>query len=942
VNDDARGAFSAVPLATYRLQFGPRFRFDDARAIVPYLAELGVGHLYASPYLKARPGSEHGYDITDPNALNPEIGTPEEHAALIASAQSAGLGHLLDIVPNHMGVGKDNPWWYDVLEWGEGSPYAAYFDVDWNPSREDLRGKVLLPFLGDYYGRIIERGELVPTFDPRRGTFAIDYFERRFPLAPTTYPALLASAAERHGGSAWALRALAAEFARTSYENAPRLKAELADAAADPENAAAIEAALETFRVGGEAGAIERLDALIAEQAYRLSYWRVSADEINYRRFFDINDLAGVRVEDASVLAATHRLIFAMIAAGALQGVRVDHVDGLFDPTGYCALLHERAAALGHPQYLVVEKILARFESMRPDWNVAGSTGYDFMNLVNGLFVDPKAELAFDRLYRRFAGIGTSFDQFAYRAKKDIMRSSLASELEVLVTMLHRIACRDRRSSDYTFNVLRDALTEVIASFPVYRTYVTSERLEDEDRRFIELAVAAGRKRSDLGDARVFDFIERALTVALPEDSPRYERSDVLRFAMKFQQYTSPVMAKAVEDTAFYRYVRLASLNEVGGDPRRFGTSVEEFHRANAERARLHPHAMLATATHDHKRGEDVRTRIDALTDVPGAWERALRRWGRANVRHKSGHDGALAPTENDEYLIYQTLLGTWPAPWLDGGVDAIPDDDREAYLERIDAYVRKATREAKFRTSWTNPDETYERATSQFLRELLRPRRGNAFLRELHAFARELAPLSAVASLAQVVLKLTSPGVPDVYQGTELWDLSLVDPDNRRRVDYALRARMLDEMRARADAGDARGLATDLLRSWTDGRIKAYVTWRLLHLRRERPETFLDGGYAALDVDGAAASHLVAFARERIVIVVPRLVRERFERRADGTLGLAFGDETVRLDAAAPVRYRDVFTDAVVEAVRDPNGLRVRAADLFATLPVAVLVPAP
>lgn len=935
---DAR-LISSVPLSTYRLQFNAAFRFDDARAIVPYLDALGIGSMYASPYLKARPGSTHGYDVVDPNRLNPEVGTVAEHAAMIDAAQAAGIGHVLDFVPNHMGVGgAENPWWQDVLEWGEASPYAKFFDIDWQPLRAEMRGRVLVPFLGDYYGRVLERGELAPQFDAATGTFSIAYYESHFPVATESYGAFLSLAVGHVAGAAWPLRALAAEFDGAPRERASALKAELAAVARDTAIAAAIEAALGTYRVGSDPVAIDRLDALLQRQHYRLAYWRVSADEINYRRFFDINDLAGLRVEDADVLAETHRFVFSLIESGRIQGLRIDHVDGLFNPGGYCTFLQDRASALGHPQYLVVEKILARFETLRRDWRIAGTTGYDFMNLVNGLFVDSKSELAFDRLYRQFAGIATNFDQFAYRAKKDIMRATLASELEVLVTMLDRIAEMDRRSNDYTFNVLRDALTEVIASFPVYRTYVTQEDVEDDDERFIAWAVGAAQKRSELGDDRVFEFIASVLRVATAAQSENYDRRSVLRFAMKFQQYTSPVMAKAVEDTAFYRYVRLASLNEVGGDPRRFGTSVAEFHRKNAERAEFHPHAMLATATHDHKRGEDTRVRIDALSEMPGLWERAIRRWNRLNARRKGNADGTPAPTENDEYHLYQALLGTWPMDWLDR--ESIDASESHAYIERIGEYVRKAMREAKFRTSWTNPNAAYENAMLAFVRSLLTPRRGNIFFREMSAFVRTIAPSAALSSLAQVTLKLTSPGIPDIYQGCEFWDFSLVDPDNRRPVDYALRGAALEIMHGRIERGDAAPLAAELLAHWRDGRIKAYVTWRLLHLRRERPRTFLDGSYVPLETTGARAEHLVAYARDDVVVVAPRLVRKLLGRD-DAAPRLAFDDERIRLPAASAQRYVDRFTGSVVVAQRDAAGAYVTADVSLTPFPVAVLVPA-
>jgi len=935
---DARLSVPATPLSTYRLQFTPQFGFNDARAIVPYLAELGIGYMYASPYLRARPGSTHGYDVVDPNSLNPEIGTREEHAAMIDAAQAAGLGHLLDFVPNHMGIGgSENPWWQDVLEWGEHSPYSTYFDIDWYPLRTEMRGKVLVPFLGDYYGRVLERGELVPGFDAENGTFSIAYFERRFPIATHSYGDLLAASAGRHAGEAWPLRALAAEFRGADRKRAAALKRELAGVAREPANAAALDAALATFRAGADSAATDRLDALLGEQHYRLAYWRVSADEINYRRFFDINDLAGVRVEDAEVLGDTHRLVFELLGSGRVQGLRIDHVDGLFNPGGYCELLHDRAQTLGQSLYLVVEKILARHEKLRDDWQIAGTTGYDFMNLVNGLFVDPDAEGAFDRIYRRFAGISTGFDQFAYRAKKDIIRTALASEIEVLATMLDRIAEMDRRSNDYTFNVLRDALVEVVASFPVYRTYVTSEEIADEDRKYLSWAIGSARKRSELGDDLVFEFIESVLSVAAPGHSPNYDRRAILRFAMKFQQYTSPVMAKAVEDTAFYRYVRLASLNEVGGDPRRFGTSVAEFHRSNAERAAKYPHAMIASATHDHKRGEDTRTRIDALSELPGSWDRAIRRWNRLNVRRKTDVDGAAAPTENDEYLIYQTLIGTYPAEWLDAG----PTDPaaRDAYVARIREYLRKAIREAKFRTSWINPNVAYEEATLAFAAAIVGSPQETPFLRELRALARECATIGAVSSIAQTTLKLTAPGVPDIYQGCEFWDLSLVDPDNRRPVDYALRTRTIREMAARVERSDAAALTSELAAAWPDGRIKAYVTWRLLHLRRERRATFESSTYVSLETTGAHADHLVAFARDDIIIIVPRLVRRLLDH-PDGSLRLTFQDEQILLPRALPAGYVDRFTGATVSASAESGRSYLSASDALSSFPVAVLVP--
>jgi (1->4)-alpha-D-glucan 1-alpha-D-glucosylmutase len=922
-----------IPTATYRLQFTPEFGFRDATAIVPYLDDLGVGHMYASPYLRARPGSMHGYDVVDPNSLNPEIGTPAEHAAMVAAAQARGMGQILDFVPNHMGVGSDNPWWMHVLEWGEQSPYAEFFDIDWLPLKPELRGKVLVPTLGDHYGRVLEAGDVKLIFDAQTGAFFVDYFENRYPLALKSYAEIVRRAVRWDAPQLEALATTLAEFgppgdpaARSELTaRATAAKEQLAQAARDSTVAAALARAVGEFAVvAGEPRSADALDALLQDQHYRLAYWRVAVDEVNYRRFFDNNDLAGLRVEDAEVLGQTHRLAFELIAAGTLQGLRIDHIDGLYNPGGYCNLLKERADALGQPLYVVVEKILAPFERLRAGWLIAGTTGYEFANLVNGLFVDASAEAGFDRIYARAIGREPDYDAIAYEAKKRIMSVNLASELTVLATNLSRIAATDRRSSDFTFNGLRDALMDVVAAFPVYRTYVVSEDIETEDREFIEAAVAVAQMRSTLFDESMFAFIADVLTARAAGPDTSYDRNAVLRFAMRFQQYTSPVMAKSIEDTVFYRYVRLISLNEVGGDPTRFGTSVGEFHAANAERAATRPHTMLATSTHDHKRGEDVRTRIDVLTEIPGGWSRALRRWSRINRTKRDIVRGYPVPEANDEYFLYQTLVGTWPPGW--SAPASVPDDAYAAYLDRILAYVQKAQREAKTRTSWSNPDLAYEEATATFIRAIMERGDDARFPGELAAFVAEILPTAMVSSLAQVVFKCMAPGLPDIYQGCELWDHSLVDPDNRRTVDYALRAAMLAE--ARDDPAAARA-------SWLDGRVKLFVTAKLLRLRRERRATFLDGPYTPLEIEGSLGDRVVAFARTDVIVIAPRLVHDLI-RRGDNGPRLGFGDEKVALPPGSPSRFRDIFTDATLDAT--DGRLSVGAA--LGGFPVSVLIP--
>ena len=661
----------APPCATYRLQFSRDFTFRDAERLVPYLHALGVSHIYASPYLKARSGSSHGYDITDYNALNPEIGDAADFDAMVAALARHGMGQILDIVPNHMGIGRaDNTWWLDVLEWGRASPYADYFDIGWNAPNPNLSGKLLLPFLGDHYGAVLEAAEMVPAFDAQEGSFSVWYHEHRFPLAPQTYTAILAAAG---GGGDEKLASLAAAFRQFRPASAGKrtqaamraragdLKQELARVvAAEPRLRSAIDRALHHLGgVSGDPASFVPLHRLLERQHYRLAYWRVAADEINYRRFFDINELAGVRMERAEVFETAHRLVLHLFAEGKIDGLRIDHIDGLFDPLQYCMRLQRRLSeARGNDErpYLVVEKILAQHESLRSDWPIDGETGYRALNLINGLFVEGRAERAIDRAYGRFVGRHPDFDTVLYECKKQVMDTMLAGELQVLAVALDAISEANWRTREFTLAGLRAAIREVVACFPVYRTYVTERGASAEDRRDIDWAVALARRRSQDRETTIFDFIHGALTTDIARKRARtFNRRAVISFAMKFQQFTGPVTAKAMEDTAFYRYTRLLSLNEVGGDPRRFGTTVTAFHHLNQERARLTPHTMVATATHDTKRGEDVRARINGLTEFPAEWGRRLRRWSMLNKSAKSELEGAPAPSADDEYLLYQT-----------------------------------------------------------------------------------------------------------------------------------------------------------------------------------------------------------------------------------------------------------------------------------------------
>ena len=928
----------AIPRATYRLQFHRDFTFADAEAVVPYLARLGISHLYVSPILKARAGSTHGYNIIDHNALNPELGGRAAFERLAAALRRHAMGLIVDFVPNHMGVGgADNAWWLDVLEWGEDSPYARFFDIDWQPPRRELKGKVLLPFLGDHYGAILERGELVPKFDRDEGTLSVWYWEHRYPIAVRDYAEILQRALEQAGDALHDVmldfRALnSGQGGRTAQARRARAiqcKARLAGlAAAQPQVADAIDAALaELGRRPAE------LHALLEHQSYRVSYWRVASDEINYRRFFDINDLAALRmVEEPELFERAHRLTFDLIRAGFIQGLRIDHVDGLFNPAEYCRLLQARAGDLlgrrvesseDQPLPLWVEKILAHHEQLRRDWPVAGTTGYEFTNQVNGLFVDAEGEAALGATYARFTGLELNFEHEVYEAKKRIIDEHMAAELRVLAGRLGRIAGSHWRSRDFTLSVLVQALKEVVACLPVYRTYVTSRRVTENDSKYIEWALARARRQVGI-DPTVFDFVAGVLDTSLGREG-HYSRRAIVDFAMRVQQYTGPVMAKGFEDTALYRFNRLISLNEVGGEPTRFGISPTGFHQANRVRARTHPHNLLATATHDTKRGEDTRVRIDVLSEIPEEWRQHLERWNQLNHSFRKPLEGGPAPEPNDEMWIYQTLVGAWP------------DGDIPGFVDRLAGVVVKAVKEAKRRSSWARPDETYEQAVVDFVHRILETGRRNPFLDDFLALRRRIVPVGMLNGLAQTLLKLTVPGVPDVYQGAELWDLSMVDPDNRRPVDYGMRAQQLDIF-------DGKPLPVEIA-AWADGAVKQALIARTLALRGRHPDLFAQGGYRPLPVRGPRAGNVVAFARQhgdvQIVVAVPiQTARLWSDGMTVPPLGAAWRGVHVEVPkrAEGEGRYRDALTGREVEVLHRRGNAVLSVADLFAAFPLALL----
>ncbi|HTW66849.1 MAG TPA: malto-oligosyltrehalose synthase [Bryobacteraceae bacterium] len=958
-----------TPSATYRLQFNKTFTFDQAAGLVEYLDDLGITDIYASPFLMARPGSMHGYDVTDQSKFNPEIGTEDSFARLAQALEQHKMGLIADVVPNHMCISHpSNPWWWDVLENGPSSPFARYFDIDWRPPKEELVNKVLLPVLADQFGRVLENQEIRIVFD--EGQFHAAVYGTNLPLAPGTWTMILDPAVtqlrEKLGPSHEHVAELESIITALSHlpgttetddakirerqrerDIVKRRLSELLEAS--PEARAAIDRALaEINGRRGEPGSFDRLERLLGSEAYRLSFWRVAMDEINYRRFFDINDLAAIRVEDPEVFAAVHALIFDLVRRGYIRGLRVDHPDGLFEPEKYFRSLQDgckawRAGSNGHSErdpnamfYIVAEKILTGHEPLRTEWEVQGTTGYEFLNLVNGLFVDIGKHKAFEQLYRRFTGWSEAFDDLACDSKRLILQVAMSSELNVLARKLDRISEQHRWSRDFTLESLRDALREVLAAFPVYRTYIASGQtdVDARDRRQVATAIREAKRRNPAISESVFDFIQSVLLLERPsgiDDSQQAERNI---FVMRFQQLSSPVMAKGVEDTAFYRYYPLASLNEVGGDPSRFGASINAFHRRNAIRRELWPNSMSASSTHDTKRGEDVRARINVLSEIPGEWYNAIRNWRGLNRAAKTLLGGHLAPDANEEYLLYQTLIGTWPLTPMNAA-------EHHSYLQRIEGYMQKALHEAKVHTSWINPNSAYEQAVSEFVERVLEPAPGNRFLEEFRQFQAPIARAGIWNSIAQVLLKIAAPGVPDFYQGNEIWAFDLVDPDNRRSVDYEVRGKLLANLRAQA-ARDRAGLVNGLRENPCDGAIKMYITSEALRFRREHDGLFSHGSYTGLSAEGNRARNVVAFTRTSQKKMIVALTG-RFFLKLCNSHGRPIGDVWGNTSVALPRKcryeiFQDVFTGQTIGAETSDGRLVLPLSKVFSHCPVALL----
>jgi len=1006
-----------TPLATYRLQFHGGFTFRDAAALAPYLAALGVTHCYSSPYLTAKPGSTHGYDICNHRELNPEIGSRADYDAFVRALHDHGLGQIIDFVPNHMGIDpRTNPWWRDVLENGQSSPFARYFDIDWDPIKPELRGKVLLPILGDQYGLVLERGELRLGFED--GALFLEYFDNLLPVNPRQAVMVYEHGLEEMTASLGEEHAALREFLSilTALRNLPAIQetdpARIAERRREKEVArerlgrlisssaeirSHVERAVRFFNgTPGAPASFDPLHELLERQAYRLSDWRSASHEINYRRFFDINALAALRMEDPEVFEATHALVGELLDGGQVDGLRIDHPDGLFDPKAYFEKLQELRGSRRR-LWVAAEKILSGEETLPGDWPIAGTTGYAFANDLTGLQIDPAGERPLRQFYARFTGFTWPFAEIAYRSKKLITQASLASELNVLAHALNRISESNRRSRDFTLESLRRVLQEVVACFPVYRTYIDQGGGTPADRTRVEEAVAVAKRRNPTIPASQFDFLREAVLPRrlspeaafedrrdgyAPVDEEGYQAR--LRFSMKLQQFTAPVQAKGVEDTAFYRYNLLVALNEVGGEPSRFGRRPEEVHARNQARARHWPEEMLTTATHDTKLGEDVRARIAVISELAPDWRRHVSRWARINAGHRTEINGRPAPDRNDEYRFYQVLLGVWPSPPPSStGVSPVAPSSTgvppvapsgtgvspvsgvppvaPTLVERLRDYMMKAIKEAKIHTSWINDNQEYDAAMARFVEGTLTAPSSRRFLASFLPFQARVAGLAVANSLAQVVLKTGSPGVPDFYQGTELWDLNLVDPDNRRPVDFAARRAALEALAPLLPTlpGDAAGrddgqrlpdrlrTIAGMLDDWGDGRIKLWVTATALRARRAWPGLFLGGDYLPLQASGHAAAHVFAFARtpspapaspSAAIILVPRLVARLGEGWREWAA--AWGPTFVALPPAVTGRrWTNVVTGEQVETFENEGGEAVRVGAALANCPVAILL---
>jgi (1->4)-alpha-D-glucan 1-alpha-D-glucosylmutase len=974
-----------VPVSTYRVQMHKDFTFADAQGIVGYLKKLGISDFYSSPIFEARPGSMHGYDVTRHDRLNPELGGDEGFLSFSAELQRQGLGLLLDIVPNHMGVGNDSVWWQDVLENGHSSQYSEYFDIDWKPLKPALRNKLLLPILGNQYGTELERKHIQISIE--NGRPKVHYYDHIMPVAPRTVHLMFDQFDGGPNPLPQSFRGLLQqidqlpphettndELREQRRQQLAHLLPQLQDALRSPEMQPFVRQAIEAINgVEGDPHSFDRLHLLLDAQPYRLASWRTSAEEINYRRFFDVNDLVGLRMENPQVFAATHCLIREMLANHLVTGLRIDHCDGMFNPRQYLIRLQllylasqcggeapkQETAANGiersildpvrgydwsrsqGPLYTVVEKILEPREYLPPEWPVRGTSGYDFVYLANGIFIQSANEKRFNVLYAQVVGHTVDPDEIIYRSKLQVMQTALASEVYTLTNLLSRIAAANRKARDFTDNILETVLRQTIAAFPVYRTYIDDRGVYGErDVAFLRFAVARAKRLNPDIDSSAFDFLRETLLLQSTSPSAKQKPDpQMLYFALKFQQLTGPVMAKGVEDTAFYSYTRFLSSNEVGGSAKSFGISLDTLHQSNQERVKHSPDTMLTTSTHDTKRSEDVRNRLNVLSEMPQLWSSSVHRWQRMNAKFKQKmEDGRIAPDNNEEYLLYQTILGAWP--W-----QMQSQQDRENFVERVRQYASKALSEAKVNLSWINPDPQYMKAVHEFITGILMPgARGkeSPFVASLRSLLPQLQLFGAVNSLAQVVLKIAVPGIPDFYQGNELWELNLVDPDNRRPVDYGQRSVYLDALHELSDGQGPAAVCREVLSNLADGRAKLWATQRSLELRTRDHNLFRHGEYTALEVAGDHQENAIAFLRgdpdsaRSVLAVLPRFSYTLMRGKPELPLGAAWGNDQLRVPVSPGTRYTNIFTG---ESVSVPEQQVLPLSAVLATFPVALLV---
>jgi len=961
--------FDKIPSSTYRVQFNKLFRFRDAINIIPYLKELGITHLYSSPLLLANQGSMHGYDTIDYSCINPEIGSREDFNELVSVLKSNNMGLILDIVPNHMGIGNNNKWWMDVLENGQASEYADFFDIDWTPIKRELNGKVLIATLGDHYGNVLANGEFAFKFEEDKGKLKLNYYEHEFPINPSSYPMILEHRLDvleaRLGSSSDDY--LEYLSISTMFKNIPDINEtdpkKIVERSREKQIAYKrlsdlcnksliilnfIKENLQDFTCKPEDElSCKRLHQLLEEQAYRLAYWRVSTDIINYRRFFDVNSLIGLRTENSTVFTHTHSFIFDLIEEKKLDGLRIDHPDGLLMPSVYFKNLQQEAARrlnmnfdnniqkiLGSehlPFYITAEKILAPFEKIPHQWAIHGTVGYEFLNISGGVFVDSQNEKKITKLYHKYINKIQDFDELVIKCKKLIMKTSLTSELGTLANYLSRISEKYYSTRDYTFNNLRSALTEVISCFPVYRTYIADNETDKLSRGYIKWAVGMAKKRSKSTDPSIYDFIQKILLGEFESDPNSQNAKEILKFILKFQQYTGPLMAKGLEDTVFYSFNRLVSLNEVGGTPEIFGISVNDFHNFNINKQQNTPYGMLATSTHDTKRSEDVRARISVLSEIPDEWQRKIVRWSQINKSRKTKYENMLIPEKNDEYLFYQTLIGIWP--------EFSPLKNEIKHLsDRIINYMIKAVREAKLHTSWINVNTDYENAITSFIKRVLNSPENHPFWKEFLPFQKEIASRGYINSLAQTTLKLTCPGVPDFYQGSELWKLNLVDPDNRNPIDFQYHKEFFKDVKDQV-FNDTRFDISRLM-PIESGKIKMFLIAKILNFRKNNSLIFKKGNYIPIEVKGEYSDNIIAFARQyegqAILTVVPRL----FYKLTNIESPLPLGEKTWQnTRIILPEEFQDkTIKNIIVNEDIKTLGEKLKVKDILNKFPVGIL----